>query len=319
MASQVENFEEQDVPSTVFEILSALAPYVPGNTGKKARLNKKKLHQQRLDRAALHAIGQLSLQEPQRPFEAQGDQLKTYKIGKTLTEFKLFNQFAPEIRAMIWKEALPDAQAVKITADGYNYQERPTLMRSMNRYVYRAKASYVPSPLLSVNREAHAIVESQYPLSFATQLGGRPIRFNFKMDILYFECPTAMVSFYGGTLPMFNPELQVFGFRLDMSEIHNKVQHVAIGNVKFYKAAVGATLNQFKALKTVALSVTQGENFLDPHDKILDFVTGDKRLAYGWERYQNFKTPEDGNMPLVERLRPDEFNKLVEVKYKVCY
>lgn len=220
---------------------------------------------------------------------------------------------------MIWKEALPGVQAVRITADGYNFRDRPTLMTKMNRYCYRGKASYVPSPLLAVNSESRTIVESQYPLVFGAQLGGRPIRFNYKKDILYFECPSAMINFYGGTLPMFTPELQVFGFSHDMSQVHDKVQHVAIGNIKFYKSAVGATLNLFKVLKTVVLGDTKGENHFATNDQILDFITGDKRMTYGWERYQTFKTPDDGNMPLVERLRIDEFNKLVEVKYKVCF
>lgn len=283
--------------------------------GKKDRKHReKKLKKLRREVAALKAAAA----ESKKGQVGERNADRNFETGKTLTEFTIFEKLAPELRQMIWKEALPGAQAVKITADGYNYQERPTLMITTHRFCYRGKASYIPSPLLFVNSESRAIVNADYPLVFAAQLGGRPIRFNFKKDTLYFECPSAMVNFYGGTLPMFNPELQTFGFIHDMDDVHNKVQHVAVGNTQFYKNVVGGTLNLFKALKTVILGDLRDHDESEAPDTLIKFMLGEEKLRWGWELAQTFKSVEDGNMPKIRRLRKDEFDDHIEKEYKVC-
>ncbi|KAE8450826.1 hypothetical protein EG329_005739 [Mollisiaceae sp. DMI_Dod_QoI] len=280
---------------------------------KKGRKNKKKSRRRHRELPTLKPVDDSSNQKSQRIFKINSD--VSHDTGKTLTEFTLFNELAPEIREMIWKEALPGPQAVKVTSNGVNDEDPPTLLSTTHRFTYRAKASYVPSALLAVNRESRAVVNCQYPLVFAAQLGGRPIRFSFSKDVLYFESPSAMVSFYGGTLPMFNTEIEKFGYFHDMKEVHDKVQHVAVGVIRAYKATVGATLNQYKELKTALLGTDIGDDMEDLYDTVMDYVTGDKRLNWGWERHQNFKTTEDGNMPEIERYRTDVFLKKLELDY----
>ncbi|CZR52641.1 uncharacterized protein PAC_02518 [Phialocephala subalpina] len=330
----------------LLEILHRIHPpvYRPDdedNMSKKDRQNKKKkLHVRRKERAALKPADHSSNQKPGRAFKINPDgpyetgnpsslritahhffatDILTGRfqpLGKTPTEFTLFNKLAPEIHEMIWNYALNDqAQAIKIIGDGYNHELRPTLLSTTHRFTYRAKASYVPSVLLEVNSESRDIVNKQYPLAFGPQLGGRPIRFNFSRDILYFESPNAMINFYGGTLPMFNVELDVYGFSEDMNEVHDNVQHVAVGHIRYFKGTVGATLNQYKNLKTVILGAEVGDDQYAANEIVVDYLTGDRRLQWGWERYQNFKTVPDGNYPSVLRYRADAFKKKVDEEY----
>jgi len=58
------------------------------------------------------------------------------------------------------------------------------------------------------------------------KLGGRPAYFDYKNDILLFISFEAMKNFYGGTLIGIAPAN--IGFRLDMNEVHNNVERVAI-------------------------------------------------------------------------------------------
>lgn len=305
----------QEVDLSMIELLQRITPTIHLTKMDKKQRNKrnKNSRQMRRKRVAVAVDDGTGVRadfvfDPDRPWET----------GKTLTEFRLFKKLAPELRQMIWAECLPGAQAIKISADGYNTMYKVSMIRRVHRHVYRAKATYHPSPLLFVNRESRAILTSKNPLAFATQLGGRPIRFNFSRDILYFDDPMALINFYGGTLPLFRPELEKFGFVYDMSEVHDKVQHVAVGNIRLYKGTIGGTLNQFKALKTVILGGASGEDTGAPYDMVVDLMTGDERLIFGWERFQNFKTPEDNNMPSVERYRKDQFDRLVLKDYAVC-
>jgi hypothetical protein len=312
--SELQAMPVHQVDLTFVELLETLTPAICQPKMDKKERNKRNKTWRQMRRRQAVKIDENSSNQPK--FVLDPD--RPWETGKTLTEFHLFKKLAPEIRQMIWLEVFPNAQAVKITEDGLHADVRLSFLRLTHNYIYRAKVTYVPSPLLFVNRESRAMVMSKYPLAFAAQLGGRPIRFNFQKDILYFESPAAMINFYGGTLPNFQSELETFGYKYNMSEVHDKVQHVAVGNVNVYKGVVGGTLNQFRALKTVILGDAKGQDVGEPYDMILDFITGDERLGFGWQRFQNFKTPEDRNMPLVERYRKDHFEKLIKEDYKVC-
>ncbi|KAF8854513.1 hypothetical protein BDZ45DRAFT_676895 [Acephala macrosclerotiorum] len=313
--AQAEGIKAKAAPYELLDLLYRIHPPVIVQESVDNMRKKEKSHVRRKERAALKPADHPSNQKRGHGFKINPG--RQHETGKTLTEFTIFDQLAPELREMIWNFALNgQARAVKIIGDGFNHELRPTLLATTHRYTYRAKASYVPSALLGVNRESREIVNKQYPLAFGPQLCGRPIRFNFSRDILYFESPNAMINFYGGTLPMFNMELDVYGFSIDMNEVHNKVQHVAVGHIRYFKAMVGATLNQYKNLKTVILGAEVGDSQYDTHDTTVDYLTGDMRMLLGWERYQTFKTFADGNYPNVLRYRADAFKKKIDEDYK---
>ncbi|KUJ13449.1 uncharacterized protein LY89DRAFT_158369 [Mollisia scopiformis] len=145
---EVTNLKPMEVPKEVIELLMLRQPTMPVRSNKKERRNKKKKNSQlHRERAALKRVTRLGNSDGDNKFKFDPD--RPYETGKTLTEFTLFNELAPEVRFMIWKEAFPAPQAVKIRSDAVNYEQRPTLLTVVHRMRYRAKGSYVPSPLLS--------------------------------------------------------------------------------------------------------------------------------------------------------------------------
>jgi len=103
------------------------------------------------------------------------------------TEFKYFMKFPVEVREMIWKEALPKYQVVKIDNAGshrggssfWTHEDAPF------DQAFIAKASYaIPAPL-HTNLESRTVAKRNYDLAFSEQLGGNPIYFNFDTDTIY--------------------------------------------------------------------------------------------------------------------------------------
>ncbi|TAQ85658.1 hypothetical protein B7494_g6020 [Chlorociboria aeruginascens] len=142
-----------------------------------------------------------------------------------LTTFTFFPKLAPEIRRMIWKEALPGPNVVRIKdATPENIE---MWMQHHKAEVIKVLASYKVPTLLHVNFESRQEAQKVYQLQFNQSMRGNGIYFDFTKDTLFFETYSALAAFHGGYIN--NLQKFVNERCLRNRTMRKKVRHLAIG------------------------------------------------------------------------------------------
>ena len=161
--------------------------------------------------------------------------------------FSLFPDLPLELRQIIWHLALPGPRAVNIASVG-DQEGTQRDGRTTRKWMYGVSTSYAIPSLLQCNQESREIAKKVYAEAFTEQVG-HPVYFNFEQDLLFFNDPYAMLSFYGGRAPGF----AYGGFYYDMEEIHQKVRYLAVGRCNWLQDLVGHLLRYFLNLDCVTL------------------------------------------------------------------
>ncbi len=102
-----------------------------------------------------------------------------------MTTFVLFGALPPEIREGIWELSLPEKRVVKITEEE---DEERFRFRNGSKIIWDRVRGVCNIPTaLQTCKESRKAAKRAYRLSFATQLSGKPVWFNCKADLLYFD------------------------------------------------------------------------------------------------------------------------------------
>lgn len=199
-----------------------------------------------------------------------------------IEQFTLFKKMPLELRRFVWNNVLPAPQTIYITVNGFAQSIWSGNVKK-SVWIHRASATYKVPYLLTVSRETRQEVMINHPPSFAPQFGGVPIYYNHKHDLLHFDCPEAVLHFYGGSAPNYLPRSLTRGYRLNMRQFHTTVSQIAIGKVRASEGMLGGIFNQMKGLKVVLI-----ENLIQRVEGasiIREYCDGSKELEMGWEEY----------------------------------
>lgn len=141
-------------------------------------------------------------------------------------EFPYFPKLAPELQTMIWKFAVAScgSRAVRVSLKSRWRKERKRLLGSGRSRQVRATAT-IPG-LLHATRESRQIALKRWCLAFAHHLEQRPVFFDWKTDILYFDRPDSALWFH--TCHMWNYR-RGGDWNVETSEINKNLKYIAVG------------------------------------------------------------------------------------------
>jgi hypothetical protein len=164
---------------------------------------------------------------------------------------------------MVWLLTLPDSQVVTISDEGNTeYLDGAQVggIERNARWMFKTTASYnIPMPLHTC-QESREITQRRYTLSFAEQLSGNPVYFDYDTDMLFFQDEKAVYFFHGG-IKFHYDGLPVLGYRgqyeinviHDMSGVFDKVRFLGLGKFCVCRRAIRNFILHFEKLKTLVL------------------------------------------------------------------
>lgn len=129
-----------------------------------------------------------------------------------LPAFPQFSQLPIEIRDLIWNLALPGPRVINVNYQAYGVTDDDGSVRRRDGHI--AAQSDADVPMLRTCKESRAIALRVLELSFVNHLP-RPIYFNHACDVLLFNGPEALKSFFNfdhTAFPLPSNSLQVIGF-----------------------------------------------------------------------------------------------------------